>query len=68
MIRLLLLIAGACSLSGCASIYAGELSRDALSRCPEVSAIDYRGGRWHESASTHITCRRTPAPETPWSP
>jgi hypothetical protein len=55
-----LLIAGACALSGCASIYAGELARDALARCPTVSTIDYRGGRWHDSASTAINCRPLP--------
>lgn len=55
--RLVLLIAGACALQGCASIYAGELARDALARCPMVSTIDYRGGRWHDSASTTINCR-----------
>ena len=69
--RVLLLVAGVCVLPGCASIYAGELSRDALARCPEVSSIDYRGGRWHESASTLIHCRavqpqeRQPAPLYP---
>lgn len=63
--RVLLLIAGVCALSGCASIYAGELARDALARCPAVSTIDYRGGRLHESASTLIHCRAELAQEVP---
>lgn len=60
----LLLIAGACALSGCSTIYAGELARDALTRCPQAAAIEYRGGRWHDSASTIINCRPMPAQES----
>lgn len=67
MIARVLLFAGACALQGCASIYAGELARDALTRCQSVESIDYRGGRWHESASTHINCRPLPAQERTWS-
>jgi hypothetical protein len=55
-------------LPGCASMYAGELARDALGKCRDVAAIDYRGGRLHESASTFINCRIAPAQERPWSP
>jgi len=45
------------SLQGCASIYAGELARDALAKCAQASSIEFRGGRWHDSASTSINCR-----------
>jgi uncharacterized protein YceK len=44
-------------LQGCASIYAGELARDALAKCAQASSIEFRGGRWHDSASTSINCR-----------
>lgn len=64
MIRAAVLLAVAV-LQGCASIYAGEMARDALARCPTVSTIDYRGGRWHDSASATINCRLTlPAQES----
>lgn len=62
------LIAGACTLQGCASIYAGELAREALTRCHAVESIDYRGGRLSESASTRINCRPLPAQEKSWLP
>lgn len=44
-------------LQWCASIYAGELARDALAKCAQASSIEFRGGRWHDSASTSINCR-----------
>lgn len=68
MIARVLLFACACALQGCASIYAGELAREALVRCTSVESIDYRGGRLSESASTHINCRPRPAQERTWSP
>lgn len=57
------LLAAALGLSGCSTIYAGELARDALAKCAQATAIEYRGGRWHDSASTVINCRPVPAQE-----
>lgn len=50
-------------LQGCASIYAGELARDALAKCAQAGLIEFRGGRWHDSASTSINCLPTQAPK-----
>ena len=56
MIRIVILLA-ASMLSGCASIYAGEMARDALAMCRNVESVDFRGGRVYDSASTLIRCR-----------
>lgn len=56
MIRVAILLVG-CLLSGCASIYAGEMARDALAMCRNVESVDFRGGRVYDSASTVIRCR-----------
>lgn len=44
-------------LHGCHSLGVIDLASRALNKCPSVSTISTRGGRWYESPDFSATCR-----------